>query len=354
MPRKTVYNVHITDVQRFKRCRRLWGWSSPLRGNLTTRETYSPFFVGTLVHHGLEQHYRYAMPPAVSIEKLFLDTVGHLPTTVLDPNYADYRLALVLCQHYLLWQKYDQTPLADANFAFVSPEHEFSYKLWGNTRREIRLKGRFDGIVQQLSTGKYYLWEIKTTRSITERQKQLELDSQTDAYLAAADHVLQHELGIKANVAGIIYTLLRKKEPSSPEVLKNGLLSQKKIDTSAPWYLQAVKKHHGEQATKAFVAEHYSEMINTLLTEANPFFARLIVTRTPDELRNATAHLLQVAHEMIDPNVPLYYNPDERCNYCVFRSPCIAVQQGRKLDALHLLQTGYKPNESYLGEQVGE
>ena len=53
--------IHASDRGTFKKCRRNWDWSSPMRGNLVRRVDMQgvtmPLWFGTGVHYALAQYY---------------------------------------------------------------------------------------------------------------------------------------------------------------------------------------------------------------------------------------------------------------------------------------------------------
>lgn len=347
MPKRYNYEIHISDVQAFKRCRWAWQHSSPIMSNLQPKDKYAPFFVGSMVHHALEYHYKFAIPTK---EAIYAYVAANCTIDELkDPGIMEQAdLAMGLVDHYKLWQKHDQTWLADNNFVFVAPEQSFKILLWENSRRRIWLAGTFDGVVQRLDNGLLYLWEIKTTRSLIEREKQLALDSQTDTYAGSAQEVLGQP------IAGIIYTLIRKKIPDTPKVLQNGNMERKaSADTTVEFYLDCVKKHHSpyfdnDAELKSYLADAYGDYLNELLKKPNNYFRRVIVNRSPAELATARWELLATAQQMVNFRTPIYRTDGYHCNYCLFRQPCIASKQGNTQQYISLIDNGYVPNKRFL------
>lgn len=343
MPAKIIdTEMHITDIQRYKSCRRAWDWGSHLRRNLEPKERYQPFWLGTLVHYGLEMWYRSQMSPAAATAQCMHEQLTDAQKS--DPrNQESANLATGLVNNYIAWQRTDRTWLADSNFEFIAPEFEGRVSLWQTTRMRVWLAFRFDGIVKRRDNGLLYLWEIKTTRSISEREKQLDFDEQTGAYLWAA-----RQLGY--DVQGAIYTLIRKKLPESPAVLKNGFLSvNKSIDTTASHYLDCVRSHHAieappmDESKRQFILREYGDVLTHLGSQPNKFFRRLVVNRTAREIEHFAGELIDVAREMISARTPIYPTATDRCNYCLFRSPCLARNRGQ--DYEKILENEYQRNE---------
>lgn len=330
--RPTEYQIHITDLNEFKRCRRAWYWSSPLGLHLEPIGGYAPFFLGTLVHYALEAHYKWGSDPNQALAGYFESRSGWSKTYVQclaelpEKLYGQVPLAIGIVDHYLEWQKYDQTWLADREFEFVEVEYPIERALWSNTRRKIVHAGRLDGIVRHKATDKYYLWELKTTSSIKSRTMQLDTDSQADAYLSSAQAVLPY------SITGLIYTLMRKELPVEPKVLQNGNLSiNSRIDSSAEHFTEFAKKHHNNDRA---MLDQYGSIVQELLSQPNKFFSRVVVQRSQAELAHSQADFLATAHDMINPNLPLYANDSPHCNGCLFRKPCLAYRRGQDYQAI--------------------
>lgn len=343
--------IHVSDVLAFKRCRRAWNWSSLLRENLTPKRVYAPFFTGRLIHYALEKRYKYGWVVDQGAQQ-FME-VYHKENPDLDDSDRElmdreFELAIGILSHYVLWQAHDNSITSDQNFEFIQLESLFKVPLRtpkGKPSAKMLSAGRFDGIVKRLDNGKLYLWENKTTRSISERLKMLELEEQTDTYLLAA----QELLGVP--VAGTVYTLIRKKLPERPTLLQNGTLSlNKSIDTSAEylaWFLREFFQIRDEDfALRQRVKQEYGALINAVALQPNKFFQRVIIHRSQTELKNASTDRYRAAEEMISPRTPIYPHFGPHCNYCLYREPCIMMQQG--LDPTRYLEQNYVQNTYHL------
>lgn len=347
------YDIHISDVLTFKRCRRAWNWASPLRGNLTPLKPYGPFFIGTVMHGALRQMYYFGINPVDTVDALVDDYMAPLRQTypaayeAAKPEIAtnaDFCRAVL--EHYTQWARSFNGPFNDRTLDFINVEQSFNVPMRTNRgfyARRLRKAGKFDGIVRHRLDNKLYLWEIKTTKSILQRERQLDLEEQADSYALDVQEMLGEP------VAGIIYTLIRKALPAEPQVLKRGGLSQnKQIDTTFERYLAAIRELHGHNASSTFIADTYGEFLQHLLDNGNPFFHRVMITRTPEQLRTARDELYAVAQEMTDPAVRIYKTGDTHCNWCIWREPCIAIQQGQHEYARKLLAENFVPNTYHI------
>lgn len=349
----TTLDIHISDVLTFKRCRRAWNWASPLRGNLAPLQPYPPFVIGTAVHNALRQYYYFGLNPVDAVDEIveeYLAPLRQAYPLVYDanrPKIAEWvAFVKAVLGHYTQWARSFNGPFNDRQLDFINVEQAFNVPMRtsrGFYSRRLRKAGKFDGIVRYRVDNRLYLWEIKTTKSIAQRVRQLDLEEQADSYALDVQEMLGEP------VAGIIYTLIRKALPSEPDVLKRGGLSQnKQIDTTFERYLAAIRAHHGHNATSTFIQDTYGDFLQHLLDNGNPFFERVIVKRSPEQLLTARNELYAVAQEMTNPAVRIYKTGDTHCNWCIWREPCLAIQQGGYEYAEKLLRENFVPNTYHI------
>lgn len=316
--------IHVSDIGAFLQCRRAWNFSSNLRQHLTTIKPYTPFYLGTVVHKFLEMRYSYMVNPVQDAINELQEQPNHIQ------EFIDFGAQLY--EQYHLWQQYNYNDsLHDSKFISLSTEQPFDvpiYTPFGNPSSKFRFAGRVDGVWRSNFDNRLYLHEIKTTSSIDSRIGQLQFEMQPTAYMLAMAETYNEP------IAGVVYTLIRKKLPVEPDVLKNGMLSQNKgIDTTPELYIAAVKRQH-VGITNAEIKTQYGDVLNQLLNQPNKFFRRLLVTRSNaqlDEMRNT---LYQVARDMTNPHLSIYPNPGYFCGNCLFQTPCIAMSNGQLIDPI--------------------
>jgi hypothetical protein len=259
-----------------------------------------------------------------------------------EQSKMDEQIALMMgmLSHYNLWVTKDRTTrLRDENIEWLSFEREFSVPLYnpytGNKSSKVYLAGRFDGLVKLLPEGGIWIWETKSTRSIFELENSLANDEQCGAYIYAAEQLF----GVP--VTGVIYNVMRKKLPTEPAVLQNGLLSKNKaIDTTAEAYLEAVRRNHPDW-DNALTLQFYEDILQHLIAKGNTFFARVAIYRTPTEIQRLASNLWAVALEMTRESTIIYDAPGWlSCNFCHFRAPCLAMNAGA--DHEFLLEQEYR------------
>lgn len=338
------FEIHISDVRSFKQCRRKWDWSSPLRQNLERKITYSPFFLGKVIHYALQFYYENgetvvsAAQRAIDYEMEKIRSAGALWENEEDQVQEVVDLALGMARHYQIWSRRTKGPFSDDNLEVMAMEVDFDVPIEtpsGRSSPKVHLCGRFDGLVRKKDDDTYWIFETKTSKSPQSLIDTLFNDEQCGAYIYAAQMIFDK------HISGVLYNILRKKLPTEPEVLKNGDLTRRKnLDTTAQLYIEGALANHPDMDQQA-VLDKYRDILNILLEKGNTFFARHAVYRTPHELEQLATDLHTVALEMTRSDVPLYPTPSWlNCKFCSFRAPCMMMNAGG--DVSLILQEEYR------------
>lgn len=342
--------VHATDVLTFKRCRRLWDWSSRYRQNYEPVRPVSHFFIGRAFHHCVEQLTSDGIPPRVSLAVFLRDELRPLRAgplwNLVRPEVREYvRLIKALMDHYTAFVGLQEGPYADVNLDYLAHEMAFGdghtdpipLRVDGKILDPpVYVGGKFDGLVRHRPTTRYLLPEYKTCRSIVERSKLLPHDEQATFYCYAAQELFGQP------VSGVLYTLARKKAPVQPRVLQNGMLSTaKSIDTTVAGYREAIRVHHGV-VSEAFIQKHYGEILDHLQHFSEPFVQRVLIKRTPVQIDLFIRELHATALEMFDSKTVMYASREWSCPGCHFRDPCLKRDMGDEDGVQFALQYEYQ------------
>lgn len=329
--------IHISDIRTFRSCRRKWEWSSGLKRNLEPYVVYPPFFTGRGIHEALEMHYKKgediieAFTNFVARERALMSEQGTLWPQEENTFEEQVTLAFNMLQHYKAWQDGDTKKYSDRNLKFLELEYPFNVPLvlpTGYTSRKLRIAGRFDGLVYNTLTEEYWIWETKTTRSISELINTLSNDEQSALYLYAAQKVF------KRPIAGVLYNIIRKKSPSHPRVLQSGLLSKAMIDTTAFMYRADVQAEYPDW-TEDTIQEFYGDTLMSLVDNEQKYFMRWPIYKSPLQIRNVMDGVHATAKEMLNPSTVLYPSPGwMQCNFCLFKSPCLTRDVGGDYEVL--------------------
>lgn len=329
--------IHITDVQAYLRCRRMWDWQSQLRRGLQPAHLQEPLFLGQGIHVALDAYY--SNPPKDRtfdvLESTFTEWVEHRKSLMEEqsgPLWSSDKemiteiktLGLSMLRHYQLW-----SVVHDTRWNFLSTEETFDLPLPFCDDDSIRFAGRFDGVVEEKDTGDLYLLEFKTTKRMANMRHQYR-SMQGTAYVWAAQQVY----GL--NLKGILYRALLKKQPSDPRPLKRGGFSQaKNQSTSFEWMvfkLGEIADTHGIDP-KEYYREH-EDFLRYLHQEGNSFFDELALVKQQSQLDSIMRAVSHLGQEMVNPNTPVFPQPGFHCSWCSFEDPCKLKMHGGDYEGL--------------------
>lgn len=345
--------VHISDVLQYKSCRRKWHLSSRLGRNLTPKQQYAPFFIGSGFHYCKEQLVSDGTAPVTSLahylkEELAERKKGPTWREEVPSIRKDVQLIRALMDQYQTWSRHNRGPFSDANLDYIAhevrfdegPDADWPAVLLGidgvPLQPEVWLAGRFDGLVRRRTDGSVWITEDKTCRGIEERSKLLPHDEQATAYAYAAGELFGEP------ITGIIYTLVRKKVASVPREVKGGRLSvDKRIDTSPEIYRRAIRDYHGS-ITEQQIQALYGEVLSYIADFCEPFVARVAIKRTQPQIDRYVRELHAMALEMYNPATYISANRTWSCPGCIFRAPCLAMDIEDNAAAEQILATQYK------------
>lgn len=400
-----VIPIHTSDRASFKRCRRYWEWTSPMRMNLTTRKSIHgisfPLWFGTGIHKALEMYYdpflrrdpvetfltwyniqtlgglvvreeyENGMAHGLKFVAKFdiVDGIAHtfqyqgLFDMLPDPDPEQFKTHYDLGVGMMTW--YKQYAERHDNFAIIAAEHDFSIPLRNARNRLIRkrdprdgkvkqvhYRGRLDGIIQNLENGRYGIMDHKSAAKADgdEYARKLEKDEQVTSYLWAGEveakmYGLEYE-----NLDYVLYNTLWKGYPAPPEIVGISEKSPKgrpsmdrnQMTTPALWY-QAVKDCG---ADKWLATNEKAQAYAQYLLDAGDdmFIRRDLVRRNRAEIQSVGQRVLMEMADMLDRRVSLYPNPTSHwsCLGCAMRAPCIARDDGS--DWQQILIDNYESN----------
>lgn len=385
--------IHASDRGSFKRCRRLWEWSSPLNMNLAPKVEQvgvnKNLWLGTGVHHALAQYYNpilqrdpiesfkawyqlqwhggivteeeanlsYDRRPKLVDNAALLYKVQGLMDMLPDPDHELFEQLRELGVGMLTF--YKEYAEREDNFAVICEEHTFSvpvlrsdgFPMMGKDPRdgkakEVHLRGTQDAIIQDLETGQFGILEHKTAVQIGEDyHRKLEKDEQCTTYMYAAEreaaiHGLEYE-----KISFVLYNALRKAYPKPPTPVRSGLFSvnRQTESTTYPMLMDYIRKNGLDLVVEA--DEKLSNYVEYVKTAGDSqFIERTPVRRNRHEIESCGQRVFMEAQDMLASNINIYPNPtgDYLCLNCSFRLPCIARDDGS--DWQMILEDDYEPN----------
>lgn len=395
--------IHASDRGTFKRCRRKWNWSSPMRSNYVPRVDMQgismPLWYGTGVHYSLAQYYSPTLRRdpvetfnwwwqlqmhggTVTEDQLDLSYDRHPVEVVTDmPDIGGKLIGVgtyvvkglydlhpdpdseIFDEHYKLGigmlEFYKEYAERNDNFAVICEEHTFSVPIVDSdddilraadprdgSIKEVHIRGTQDAIIQDLETGQFGILEHKTAIRIDEDyHRKLEKDEQCTTYMYAAEREAElYDLEYE-HISFVLYNALRKAYPKPPTELKSGLFSvNRQTEATTIDMLQQFIDERGIQV----IVDSDEKLTGYVeyVREAGDkqFIERNLVRRNRAEIKSCGDRIYMETVDMLNPNVLIYPNPtgDWSCLNCIFRLPCIATDDGS--NAKMLLDDQFETN----------
>lgn len=297
--------VRHSEVKDFLRCRQLWHyrWVEGLRPKSFDRQR--ALNVGTVMHKflqewylGLKERQEGAGKPFDVVLSAALKQARNMFEQLGGTDEDAWDLIRQIAQHYV--QVYGERDLW--SWRVVAVEQPF-YTMHGAL--QVPYSGTIDLIVEDLD-GLLWVVDHKFTNNLDTYEQVAPYDRQITRYLWAVQQMYPNR-----QVAGFIYNLIAKAAPQKPKVLKNGQLSKDmRIKTTYEVYLQAIKEH-------GLNPDDYAEILEHLQMQRNPFFRRVEVHRTQQEIEVAMEELTLIVEDMDGASVYRNYTKDCRwdCPY---------------------------------------
>lgn len=271
-----------SEMRDFRRCRRKW-YLGYYRGLQPARLDFNkPLSIGTRVHDVLAAYYQPGLARLIPMDYfragVEADCERHpeKKSDILDE--AD--LCEKMLEGYFEWLAESGE---DADLEVIASEVEMEAPLIDG----VTLLSKIDSRVKKLSDGKVLALEHKTTQSLTDPVRRLQVDTQL-----LTEHLVEflHDLGSADGDA---------ERPRAEGALYNMLKKVKRTARAKP-----------------------------------PFFGRETVTHNVEELRNHWRHVAAIAQEILDTRAALdaggdphhvcYPNPVKDCTWdCDFANVCL-------------------------------
>jgi len=332
--------IHTSDRNLFKQCRRKWDYQSPLRQNLQMKDKFSHYFwVGTGLHFALEDFHGYnKFGNPIDAFQAYYDCFEPKQLT-MDCEVAATMIPGMLNHYIYEWlpkRNKFKTLWIDGK---PQVEIEVILELKALSRQfghPIYYSMRFDRVVTD-ELGRLWIMDYKTVARFDTNK--LETDLQISAYSWGA------ELYYGKPIEGMVYLQLKKVLIKEPKLLKRpeGAVSiDKKQNTNYNKYLEALNFKYGCLAKtppeNLETLEHF-RMQEEELSDA--FIRYDLVRRNKSAKHKQYGHILAEGKDMLNKNLSIYPNPTRECfNFCDFRPVCLAEEDG--LDAQFILDNNYE------------
>jgi len=211
---------------------------------------------------------------------------------------------------------------------------------------EVHARGKRDTIIYWPRRDAFGVRDHKTAAKVDEEYfSKLDSDPQVSTYLWASREEAKLHDRPWGQINECMYEVLRKKYPSPPTPLANGLPSVSRTNESATakMFSDYIEEHNLQVWYD--INEKAQLYYNFLVTEGDKrFIERKTTFRSNAYLDNVGAQIADIAKEMLSPDLALYprYTNDNNCLKCAFRAPCLTMQDNQ--DYQFILDNNYEKN----------
>jgi hypothetical protein len=319
-----VKEVHTSDMRRFKLCRRMWNYRSPLRAGYRPVKRKLYFTRGIAWHDGLESWYVDGAPPEVRFAKTFKQSIKNQMAQGAEFDAEEIKDQLDIGETVLAM--YPKWAREHDDFELIASEETGNWPLTDG----IEFSYRADQVVRR--RGGIWMHDFKTVETLPEDILFLDYDEQITSYMKVLEDIYGEP------VSGALFTYLLVKKPTEPQELKNGGLSvAKKIYTTPEVYWAKIKE-------LGLDPRPYKEFLQQL-NERCIWFKRFEIIKTKAQKEVLWRSHQRVAAEMVDPDVHIYPAPSPlNCKMCAYQAPCYIEGSGG--NPISVLEAEYvRPDE---------
>lgn len=325
--------VRTSERTTFKKCRRLWKYTSQNMMNLERVKMNNNLGFGIDVHKGLQYFYDPATwhyPTEVRMNLAVLAFVTSIEKrqskedkarSGLDDERKQEFAELTELGEGMITGYAEWSEKEDKGITPIAVEKKYQVLIVDEEGIPLIINGRpvvYQIRVDVLLRDEYeQLWVMdhKTAKSLGDLAF-LELDTQLGTYPWVAESVLGER------VKGTLYNELVKSVPEKPKVLKKGNLSQdKRQNTTFELYMEAIRENGLDIGP-------YETMLDYLRENPRDYFRRTPDPRTPEQLEYQGTLVLNEIRDMFigtsGEGAFIYPTPNKfNCNNCDFYAPSV-------------------------------
>lgn len=283
----------------------------------------APLYRGSLIHRCLEEHYKgndYRMPFQEAEDLIDKEVKA---AKIFAEEATMYREIIEECKrimrgYVVTWKS------NDSKWIIHKTELAATVVIPGTN---IAVVVRIDGIIED-EMGIWAL-EHKTHKNLPDEEYRM-LDVQSAIYCWALPIILP-QLGLDPKrFMGLIFNYIRTKPPTKPELLKNGTLSKRKIDTDRATIIMACKEY-------GLDPHDYADMIKA--ADGRSYFDRHRLSKSPELIKNVLKDAIATA-TMFTAMTHFARNPGLQCSWgCEYKELCMAEMYGH--DSAFIRQSLY-------------
>jgi hypothetical protein len=315
-----MFEVHQSSIKKWRRCKNEYYYAYIMK--IEKRKKSTPLWRGHIAHAMLENRanghdvWKPLNEMQAEYDGMFQeekDLYGDVPGEVRS----------IMAGYFKYYAKDDLTPIAigKGNHKRLA-EHKFEIELI----KGIILKGKIDEVDID-GQGFTWLTDHKTHKILPETGLKY-----SDIQSASYSWALEQLWGLK--VHGMCWNYIRWKPPTIPELLKNGDMSRKNIDTTWEVYRTALKAN-------GLKTSEYLDMRERLHSRGDNFYRREFMPLVGPIVENLIEEARVTSQEMQKKaGVDRTRTIDRHCTWCEYYNLCQAELRG--LDTDFMLKHDYK------------
>jgi len=324
-PMEQLIEVSFSELKSWRRCQKQHHYK--YRQNLQRKTKALPLYKGSVVHSCLEYHYKGKDWKEAwklfkeEFDKLFPEekaVYGDLPTEVAR-----------LMKGYIAYYKDEEWEVVKDNKGKPIVEREFKIRI---PKTRVVIKGVIDLIIRD----KYGIWVVdhKTVKKEPPSQEFRMSDVQTTLYFWVV-LTLCEKWGIDPKeVKGAIFNYIRTEPPKEPELLQNGTMSKRNIDTCWLFYKSALKK-------AGLDPKDYLDMKKKLAGNEAKFYHRHRMDKPKTLIKTLLQEAVFTGYQIEAFSDHPVRSLDKSCDWgCEYKELCYAELQG--LDTESLIRALYE------------
>lgn len=338
--------ISFSDIDAFLRCRQMWDFKSANRQSIRHKTTPKLYLtLGTAVHKALEGQYEGKDPLVVvdeymaaekeALRQQYAEIFGF---QAWENEFRDFNETAELARG-LVAQYFDHygtdNPLSDQGLTYLGIEIPFKIDItemigWNFSNPSDPRRIYFVGTIDAIAANEHddiFIVENKTYSS-KPNSELIQWHFQSQGYAAALEWLTGLEVG------GGVYNGIAKKLIQEPKVLKSGLLStDKRQSTTLARYLDAISAN-GESADDPRFHDILSHLRGIDEQGDTRFFYREQFFYTEEQLNSWRTDFLHIVVEMLDHPRIFRTIPFKGCDDCWFSDLCHTKHSGGDLDYL--------------------
>jgi hypothetical protein len=373
------YVLRPREMATYRRCRRAWDFGARIRQNYIPAVPTRVFDFDKAIHDALAVYYFPAMDDwdrsivrplalkgffrSMEEERARYETVAALTAEQEEEWDEAMERGEAMLDGYFAWA----APLD--TFASIFSDQEFwapvpdpanpGSDLVNHAGREIRYLGRVDHLFSD-HNDEYWIADHRIVGDEWEDDDLLLLDLDGLAALWATELTYP-----QLRIAGTVYNELRTAVEVDPSLERGeGFQAQDGRTMRRPRHVHTRRSPMTPQAeisiqdqdlaalatVPPFASEEGQPVDHISIRETGQWFRRTYVRRGRGSVRDIGLRMAAEAAEVANPALPIYPNPaPANCGTCVFRAPCIALNEGA--DPTPVLEASFRRRTEEEGEE---